>query len=292
MVDELTASKAAYRLTHILDSFSAHHSSPRFPVDVVSLAKEAASVFSWTDPITKVEAADIKSFEGALFPDDERKSWLLLYNSKIRSPGRIRFTQAHELGHYLLHRMTRDSFSCAEKDVVNFSQEETTIESQADSFASTLLMPLNDFREQMGTCSDMHGLSDCAQRYGVSLTAAALRWVRYTEVPAVLVSHRDGFMDWAFSSRSAFKNGAFFRTKTATTAVPIGSLASDESLAHSRDGEEIPASTWFPHARQDVCLREMKVSSTDYDSTLSLLVLPRGASVWAPWDSDRSTRPR
>jgi hypothetical protein len=33
---------------------------------------------SWSDPITQVKSADIKGFEGALLPGDDKKEWLLL----------------------------------------------------------------------------------------------------------------------------------------------------------------------------------------------------------------------
>ena len=284
MTDSLTASKAAYKFTHILNLFAEFHGTDRFPVDVVDLAKDAANQFNWKDPITKVEAADIKNFEGALFPDDSKSKWLLLYNNKLKSPGRIRFTQAHELGHYLLHRQQQDSFSCSPKDLINLDTDEKTIEAQADSFASTVLMPLDDFRVQMNGSADFDSLGACASRYGVSLTAATLRWLKDTDKQAVLVVHRDGFVDWAFSSKSAHKNGAFFRSRQQLVEIPVGSLAADESVANERTGNEIAARTWFPHASADLSLQEMKITADGYDSVMTLLVLPRGASVWQPWE--------
>jgi len=106
-----TPQRAAIRLVRIAEAFSAAHGLPRFPIEVQPLALEAANIFGWDDPITAVQAAPIKSFEGALFPDDDRRRWLLLYNESLLSKGRVRFTQAHELGHYILHRMKRDGFS-------------------------------------------------------------------------------------------------------------------------------------------------------------------------------------
>lgn len=290
MAEVLTASKAAYKFTHVLDLFATHHGTPRFPVDVVDLAKDAANQFGWSDPISDVRAEDIKRFEGALIAGDERRKWLLLYNNKIKSEGRIRFTQAHELGHYVLHRLQQDSFSCAEKDVVNLELEEATLEAQADVFASTLLMPLNDFRAQMDGSADFEGIGACAERYGTSLTATTLRWLRHTETPAVLVVHRDGFMRWAFASKSAAKNGAFFKTRSQTIAVPEQTLAANDAVAYERTGVETPARRWFPHAPAELSLREMKISAHEYDSVMSLLLLPRGASVWQPW-SERQQDP-
>lgn len=282
MAEVLTASKAAYKFTHVLNLFAEFHGTDRFPVDVVALAKDAANQFNWKDPISEVKAADIKGFEGALFPDDDKRKWLLLYNHKMKSPGRVRFTQAHELGHYLLHRQQQDSFSCSPKDLINLDMDEKTIEAQADSFASTLLMPLDDFRVQMDGTIDFDSLGACADRYGVSLTAATLRWLKDTDKQAVLIVHRDGYVDWAFSSKLAFKNGAFFRSRQQPVEIPVGSLAANESVTHERMGSEIGARTWFPHAPTDLSVREMKITADGYDSIMTLLLLPRGASVWQP----------
>jgi len=280
-----TPQKAAIRLTKICDQFSAVHGVERFPVDVVQLALETANLFDWPDPITKVQAVDINSFEGALLPDDERKRWLLLYNEKLASPGRIRFTQAHELGHYILHRLKRDGFQCSGDDMLSW--EDKNIEAEADLFASFLLMPLNDFRCQVTTEVDIEVLRHCALRYGVSLTAAALKWINCTDESVVLILSRDGFMKWAYSSATALKNGAFFRTRQGAVPIPPGSLAASVSITQERKGIELPASLWFPHAEHSTSVREMKIQSDQYEYVITLLSLPRTASVWPPYSTDR-----
>jgi len=284
MTHTLTPSKAAYKLTHVLDTFADAHGSTRFPVDVAELALNAASLFGWKDSITQVQAADIKNFEGALFSNDDRSEWCLLYNNAIKSNGRIRFTQAHELGHYILHRHQKDSFNCSEDDVVNRDAEETSIEAQADTFAATLLMPLNDFRDQVGTASDLESLGACAERYGTSLTATVLRWLKDTDQQAVLINHRDGYMRWAYSSKAAKKNGAFFRSRKQIIEIPENSIAANESITSDRSGTEVSARVWFPHAPPHLSLREMKITSGEYDTALTLLVLPRGSTAWPPFD--------
>lgn len=293
MADEQvwTPQRAANRLSKILEAFGNAHGG-RFPVDVQTLAMEAANIFGWSDPITEVTPVDIKSFDGALFPDDERKKWMLLFNSAMASPGRIRFTQAHELGHYILHRQTRSAFQCSNDDMLDW--EDKTIEAQADLFASYLLMPLDDFRAQVSTTVDLELLGYCAERYGVSLTAAVLKWLQYTEENAVLVLSRDGFMQWAFSSKQASRAGVFFRTRKQTVEIPVGSLAAAPGVKQERRGIELPAKTWFPHAEAGTCVREMKVSSDQYEHVMSLLILPRSATVWRsdedqfkPWEQKR-----
>lgn len=277
-----TPHRAASRLTKILDAFGDTHGG-RFPVDVVSLAHEVGRLFQWPDPITEVKAAAIPGFEGALFPNEERSAWMLLYNNQLRSLGRVRFTQAHELGHYLLHRVGRDAFQCTDGDMLDWGEDQKNIESEADVFASHLLMPANDFRAQVSGRVDLDLFSHCADRYGVSLTAAILKWLEFTEERAVLVMSREGFMNWAWSSKSARKAGAFFKTKAQPVPVPDGSLAADTAITHDRAGSSVSGKVWFRHADRVMVLREMKLYSEHYDSLLTLLILPSIADVWAPW---------
>jgi hypothetical protein len=285
------APKEAHRLTHILDALTAGTGAPRFPVQVKDLALGCAEIYKWQDPITKVEAANIRRFEGALHPSDDRKRWLLLYNSSIRSPGRIRFTQAHELGHYILHRANRESFDCTEDDMLNWSATEQDLEAQADEFASFLLMPLNDYRQQVNAPVDLNLMSHCAERYGVSLTAAILKWLSYTEEKAVVVMSTDGFIKWAWASQPALKAGAFFRTRSQTNPVPAGSVTADDAVQSERKGVEVPATVWFRHAEPQLSLREMKLYSEHYDSVITLLILPRLASAWPPWSGGTDSCP-
>lgn len=282
MTEAWTPQRAANRLSKLAEVFSAAHGADRFPVDVPVLAYDAAQIFGWSDPITKVQEANIKGFDGALFPGDDRKEWLLLYNGSVSSPGRVRFTQAHELGHYILHRQLRDAFQCSDADMLNWSQDDKDIEAQADLFASYLLMPLDDYRRQVTTTVDLDLLGHCADRYGVSLTAAILKWLQYTDEKAVLVMSNDGFINWAWSSEPAAKAGAFFRTRNNVLPLPDGAIASNPDIKADRKGSTVAASVWFPYVHRDTPLREMKVAAEQYGMVLSLLHLPRSAEAWAP----------
>jgi len=286
MSETWTPQRAANRLVKVVEMFSVAHSVDRFPVEVKPLALEAARIFGWSDPITQVQAADIKSFDGALFPGEGRKDWLLLYNKAVSSAGRVRFTQAHELGHYILHRQLKESFQCSDDDMLNWSKDERDIEAQADLFASYLLMPLDDYRRQITSTVDLELLGHCADRYGVSLTAATLKWLQYTDEKAVLVMSNDGFMSWAWSSEPAAKSGAFFRTRKDVIPVPKGSLALNPAIEHDRLGTTISAAVWFPHADPITPVREMKIHAQQYDAVLSLLCLPPSADVWPRWQGD------
>jgi IrrE N-terminal-like domain len=282
-----TPPRAANRLVKIAETFSSAHGVGRFPVDVPPLALEAAHIFGWSDPITHVQAANISGFEGALLAGDQRKNWLLLYNDSLSSTGRVRFTQAHELGHYILHRQNRDSFECSDADILNWSKDDKDLEGQADLFASYLLMPLDDYRKQVTTSVNLELLGHCADRYGVSLTAAILKWLDFTDEKAVLVISNDGFINWAWSSEAATKAGAFFRTRNNVIQIPSGSLASNTRVKHDRIGAQISATVWFPQAKVDTPLHEMKVYAEQYGNVVTLLHLPRSADVWPEWSEKK-----
>jgi hypothetical protein len=287
----LSAAKEANKLTKILDIFHQAHGGYRYPVNVKELALQCADLFAWDDPISEVKPANIPGFDGGLFKDLETKRWLLLYNQSVESLGRIRFTQAHELGHYILHRQVKESFQCSEEDMLNWDIEEKDIESQADKFASNLLMPLHDFREQVTNTVDLDVLGFCADRYGVSLTAAILRWLEHTDQKAVVIHSRDGYMNWSWSSQAALKAGAFFRTKRSPVPIPETSLAANSLIKLEKAGQPVPARIWFEHAEEITQLREMKVSSDRHDIVISLLILPRSADVWKARSHEWVTKP-
>jgi IrrE N-terminal-like domain len=261
----------ANRLSAVL---TATLGSDRFPVDVEQLAIEyTGQVFD--DPVTKVIGSPLDEFEGALFPSPSGKPrWLIAYNSALTSDGRIRYTQAHELGHYLLHRKPGQSIRCRARDMLIWDPAYQRREAEANQFASYLLMPMDDFRRQVdGQAIDLHLLGFCADRYGVSLTAAILKWLEFTPELAVLVVSCDGFIDWASSSKPAFRKGAFFRTRNRQPIpIPEGALAAQPAGCFSPDRMDHDCGVWFP----GFAATEFAITSERYDMTLSLLLLREG----------------
>ncbi len=205
MTDRKRPLKEANRLTCILDTLPPEE---RYPVDVSKVALELTPAFN-DDPITKVHGDTFNTFEGALIRDPANPQWCILYNLNIQHPGRARFTVAHELGHYMLHRQDagRDGFECGTTDRLRYDTGYTVLEEEADAFAACLLMPAHDFRRQVD--NEPFGfdlLGHCANRYGVSLTSSVLRWLDVTSKRAIAVFSEDGYMHWAKSSPTAFKS--------------------------------------------------------------------------------------
>lgn len=200
----------------------------RFPIDVEHLAVEYSKAVFPKDPITKIVPRDFPDFDGILRrgsgPED---GWRIGYSTRIASRGRIRFTIAHEFGHYLVHRLKYpNGVSCTSEDLAIWDSEYNRVEAEANLFAATLLMPLDAFRQTIPDSMDatFSNLNDVAQQFGVSLTAATLRWLGYTRKRAMLVVSKDGFILWSKPSKPALRSGEFIKTSgLAPKAVPYQS---------------------------------------------------------------------
>jgi Zn-dependent peptidase ImmA (M78 family) len=104
------------------------------------------------------------------------------FNGK-ESEVRVRFTIAHELGHFILHKEKSDLF--VDKQLIYRSQNsgdtpvKQIMEQEANFFASALLMPSNLLRKEvekakLDLSNDM-AIADLASNFGVSTTAMSIR---------------------------------------------------------------------------------------------------------------------
>lgn len=260
---------------------------PHFPVDVRTIALDYTKRYE--DPIAEIAVAKVETFEGALYPLTKRKGWVILYNPNIPVFGRINFTLGHEFGHYLNHRTRVEHFECSQQQILGYERNASLrqLEVEADEFASYLLMPMDDFRAQVrGQKMTLDLLGGCAERYGVSWTAAARKWIEFTEERAVLVVGRDGFVLWSRASDSAYRSGVFYKKGT---PLPDASIAAQRNRAAAAEasGTELPPGTW----RADEPVREMTIFADRYDLTISLLLLLRDAPAMRGSRSDEDSEP-
>jgi hypothetical protein len=254
---------------HLSQLLNAANPPDRYRFDVGALAKEVSKSFFPDDPITEVTGTDLEGCEGALLPSTSGKRWGIYFSLK-GSPRRRRFTAAHEFGHYLVHRKKYPNGIRCDEAAVD-GRNGTEIEREANEFAATLLMPLDDFRRQIAPKDrpDFDQLSACATRYDVSLVAVILRWLRYTERRAIVVVSRDGYMNWAWSSDQALKSGRYFKTSGPPVEVPpVSGVGRADFTANSRAGIDHPAGVWF-----DEPVRELSMRSAHYNLNYTLLHL-------------------
>jgi hypothetical protein len=208
---------------------------------------------------------------------DGSGEWGIIYNESIRSAGRRNFTLAHELGHYLLHRRDHPGgLQCTNRNMADWDGARNRIEAEANTFASYLLMPLDDFRTQIkGRPIDIDVMTELADRYAVSLTAAILKWMTVTDKRAMIVVGKEGFIDWAWSSQPLLRSGIFYAARQTVIELPARSLAAREVDAdNGRHGERHEPGVWLGNEP----VHEMTVFSPSNEMmTISLLTRPRPA---------------
>ena len=271
---QLRPKAEANKLTKMMDLVLGEDRFERGPVDVERLAVEYSKSTAPESPIHQVIGAKIEGFLGALvFSKTMPWQWGILYDAD-QSETRRRFTVAHELGHYVLHRRRieteqrfKDGIFCSEDNVVRGAGGD--IEIEADQFAANLLMPLHDFRRQISPKArvDFDELGKIAKRYGVSLTATVLRWLDYTETRSMVVVSNEGFAHWAKSSEAAFKSGRYLRTKNDLFELPAQATAArGEYTGETLTGIYQQAGVWFDEPAIEMCLR-----SDRYDRELTIL---------------------
>ena len=268
----------AIKITQVLQALP---DDSRFPVDVKQVAMELSRI-QHADPIVSITPIDGDGFEGILVRHPSGTKWKIGYSSKIQSEGRVRFTLAHEFGHYILHRARQAQFQCSTRDMHEWDQ--LNIEGEADIFASFLLMPLDDFRNQVVSQSpSIELIRHCSSRYGVSLMAAALKWTETTQKRAVVIASRDGFVLWARSSPSAYESRVYLATRKAQhpIAVPSNSILSSATPERGPVVGQLSASFWFDREPSDSMVVEHALALTgDYPYTLGLLILPDSPPRW------------
>jgi hypothetical protein len=135
------------------------------PVPVESIAEDWLGL--------RIEEADLGDCSGMLIPSER----LIRVNASEAMSGdtptrRIRFTIAHELGHWICHARGLDDAPtyCRSQDLAE--DADRALEREANVFGAELLMPEAAVREAWAAFPDAQGL---AGRFGVSALAAQWR---------------------------------------------------------------------------------------------------------------------
>lgn len=280
----LTGSAAANRVIKWLRAWYCDDPVPdAIDLEVVRQILPSTPFGSGVREILRPVPLEDDAFEGMLAraPNDHAV-WGIAYNGSAR-PERQRFTIAHELGHFVLHRKLQETFNCDLQSVHTGIDTLRDIEREADDFASNLLMPGDVLRNWIDRQRvDFHLLSDIATRFQVSLEAACIRFIKYTNQRAILLHWDNGFLKYEWRSRSAVRTRARIR-RTSNPQEPLpDTLAADQSVAQAWDGIELPASTWCAEEASYMKLRELKHSFGAHDRILTLLLLE--AAEPRPWD--------
>lgn len=111
--------------------------------------------------------------------------------------GRERFSVAHELGHWNLHR--GKSFRCRVDDQSENLASDGTLEKEADSYAAHLLMPRYLFDPAIRSGAKIptfKHISEVAQAFEVSVAAAIIRMAEVDSLPVIVACYDRRGIRW------------------------------------------------------------------------------------------------
>jgi Predicted Zn peptidase len=131
------------------------------PLDVYGIAEKLG--------IHVTDDSSLQENISGILEKDENGKWTMRVNAS-HHPNRKRYTIAHELGHFCLHKHQEMFF---EDQLFFRGLERTKTEWQANAFASAILMPENQFQAflNQGICD----VDKLAQEFEVSTLALRIR---------------------------------------------------------------------------------------------------------------------
>ena len=199
------------------------------------------------------------------------------YASHIKNEGFIRFTVAHELGHYFLPGHPEKLFpqgNGLHQSRSGFISHEP-LERQADSFASALLMPDMLFRKAVdGAGSGFAAIEKLAKACKTSITSTAIRYAQFTDEAVAVIVSSGRHIDYCFmSDRIRDLRGIIWIKKgdslPAGTTRDFNDDASNIEEVRQEEGS-CNLDDWFDSAPQ-VEVNEDVVGLGSYGKTLTVL---------------------
>lgn len=196
------------------------------------------------------------------------KKGIIRVSNAIPEVGRQRFAIAHDLGHWELHDSSQ-WFVCSAADLRDY--ERSPVETEANTFASELLMPSHLIRPRCEKAApSLQLFKELAEDFNVSLTAAAIRFIRESRHECVLVASRNRQISWWV--RGTDRYGVYFKLRQPIEPQSLAWYAyADEAMPDEM--EKVPTEAWFPDlpANIDFEVFEQSMKVRNYDAALTLL---------------------
>lgn len=216
--------------------------------------------------------ADIEGVSGGIIFEDPP---IIFHSTAIRSRAFQRFTVAHELGHYFVDgHWDRMQVRGAHISRAGFGRSKDPLETEADHFAASLLMPQDQVRRLLNREPvGLGAVRALALDAETSLTASAIRIVECSDEPIAMVMSRRGEIAYVFMS-GAFKRLRPRRWLRKGEPLPEGAtrrFALDPDWVAA--GEERCVQTRMEHwfGSGDRVLDEEIVGLGSYGRTLTIL---------------------
>lgn len=239
----------------------------QFPVKPRQIAKAR-------DIAIRAKPAEVTGVSGAIiFADD---SATIVYSTEYGNEGFENFSIGHELGHWFLPGHPEEIVKAGGSHIsrANFTQN-TSIELEADHFASGLLLPSNLTRKLLSNNQiGLDGILILAEAAHCSITAAAIRAAECGSYPMAIIVSKGNEIAYAFTSES-FKNLGKLAFLRKGAPLPQGATRNFNAVAANiisaeRAVGETDLATWFDGPGR-ITLDEEIMGLGKYGYTLTVL---------------------
>ena len=239
-------------------------------------------------PINPIEIAEqhgiscksevIQGFFGCLVKQGD--AFGIIYSSKFNNEGFIRFTVAHELGHYFLPFHPELLFP--QGNGIHNSHNGFTSskihELEADHFAAGLLMPRHLFSKALEKESILgfYAIESLSEKCKTSITATAIRYATIVDYPVALIVSSNNRIEYSFMSDEMKTKiqGASWLTRGERIPPQSQTAAFNEDQNNILSGTKMESASyldaWFSGAPSEE-VNEDVVGLGQYGKTLTVL---------------------
>lgn len=240
-----------------------------FPIDPIKIAEQHE---------IPCKSEVIQGFFGCLVKQGD--DFGIIYSSKFNNEGFIRFTVAHELGHYFLPFHPELLFpqgNGIHKSHNGFTSSDIH-ELEADHFAAGLLMPRHLFIKALKKESILgfYAIESLSEKCKTSITATAIRYATIVDYPVALIVSSNDRIEYSFMSDKMKTKiqGASWLTRGERIPPQSQTAAFNEDQNNILLGTKIESASyldaWFSGAPSEE-VNEDVVGLGQYGKTLTVL---------------------
>ncbi|GMO32300.1 MAG: hypothetical protein Ta2B_13190 [Termitinemataceae bacterium] len=214
MVRKLSYTLIQNRAEKILEQYQLG----KLPIDPKKVAEKARIIVQAKDDCTE-------GVSGMLLHVGDQFG--IMYATHLNNIGFENFSIAHELGHFFLDGHPEQIFNAygLHESHAGFTSQDS-IENEADTFAASLLMPSDLFKDKMLEYEKgLDGIEMMAKVCNTSLTATAIRYAELCDSKIVVIVSTNGIVDYCCISKKVFELGDIVKPKRGDK-IPKGTAAS------------------------------------------------------------------
>lgn len=199
------------------------------------------------------------------------KTAVLKYNQDYQNEQLIKFSIAHELGHFILHKSKLKESEDSEKSLSRIYNN-YGIEKEANEFASELLMPTDLFKSIVESSNiqypDFNLVKYLSETFNTSITATAMKLVEYGQYCIALIASEDNKIKW-INRDSEFR--LFINDRESILGPDTYASKFFISGVKNNEVHEVFADNWIKNVSQDYLIMEHTFFSDHYNYTLTII---------------------